>query len=140
MALIDCSTVWSSSMPSGSTCMTMDGPSGRCTRTDRRARRSPSEEMTITPTSTTTTPTRAAQSFIRGSERLRDLLHHLGVETEQLGGFAAQDIALGLLLQERQIVNGRRQVEIPVRIVGGPNELGLGVDHLESRLENREIV
>src|SRR6202012_5583978 len=38
-------------------------------------------------------------------------------QLEQARGGAAEDVVLGLLRQERQVVDGRRQVEVPVRIV-----------------------
>src|SRR5262249_48849266 len=62
------------------------------------------------------------------------------IEPEQAGGVAAEDVALGLLLEERQVVDDRGQVEVPVRIVGRPDQLGLGVDHLEGGFEDREVV
>ncbi len=37
---------------------------------------------------------------------------------------AAQDVALGLLVQERQVVDRARQVEVPVRIVRRPDAAG----------------
>src|ERR1700728_200105 len=48
---------------------------------------------------------------------LRNLLHHLGVETECPCGIAAEDIALRLLVEERQVINHARQVEVPVRVI-----------------------
>ena len=38
------------------------------------------------------------------------------VELEQLHRIAAQDVALGVLAQEGQVVDRARQVEVPVRI------------------------
>src|SRR5215212_860244 len=71
---------------------------------------------------------------------LRNLLHRLGIKLEQLGCGAAEDIALGGLLEERQIVDCAWQVEVPVRVIGGPHQLRVGLDHLEGRFENREVV
>src|SRR5215211_1466361 len=72
--------------------------------------------------------------------RLRNLLHRLGIEIEQLRGVAAEDVALGGFLKERQIVNRARQVEVPMRIIGRPDQLSLRIDHLEGRFQDREIV
>src|ERR1700730_16635436 len=46
-------------------------------------------------------------------------------QLEQARRGAAEDVVLGLLRQERQVVDGRRQIKIPVRIVGGVKELRL---------------
>ena len=51
---------------------------------------------------------------------LRNPLHHLGVEIEHARGVAAEDVALGRLVEERQIVDHPRQIEIPMRIIGRP--------------------
>src|SRR4029078_11995222 len=56
-------------------------------------------------------------------------------QLEQSRRSAAENIVLGLLRQERQIVDRARQVEIPVRIVRGIQQLGLGVDHAEGAFE-----
>src|SRR6267154_434723 len=45
------------------------------------------------------------------------LLRVARLELEQARRRAAQDVVLGLVGQERQIVDGGRQVEVPVRIV-----------------------
>src|SRR5215216_1113080 len=63
-----------------------------------------------------------------GPAALRNLLHRLGVELEQLGRGAAEDVALGWLLEEREIIDRARQVEVPVRIVGRPHQLRVGLD------------
>src|SRR5215510_5912422 len=40
-------------------------------------------------------------------------------QLEQAGRGAAQDVVLGLFRQELQVVDGRGQVEVPVRIIRG---------------------
>src|SRR6187200_2993552 len=49
----------------------------------------------------------------------------------QARGVAAEDVVLGLLREERQVPDRRRQVEIPMRIVGGVEELRFRIDHAE---------
>src|SRR5215212_1571320 len=67
---------------------------------------------------------------IDAASPLRNLLHRLGIKLEQLGCGAAEDVALGGLLEERQIVDCARQIEIPVRVIGRPHQLGISLDHL----------
>src|SRR5215471_21719820 len=55
-------------------------------------------------------------------------------ELEQPCGGAAENIVLGPLGEERQIVDRARQVEVPVRIVGGIEQAVLGVHHAERAL------
>src|SRR5690242_16361373 len=50
-------------------------------------------------------------------------------QLEQARRGAAKDVVLGLLRKERQVGDRRRQVEVPVRIVGGVEQLGFRVDH-----------
>src|SRR5262252_6368665 len=52
-------------------------------------------------------------------------------QLEQARRGAAQDVVLGLLRQELQIVDGRGQVEVPMRIIRGVEELRLRVHHAE---------
>src|SRR5690606_39740578 len=56
-------------------------------------------------------------------------------QAEQSGRVAAENCALVLLGQERQIVNRAGQVEVPVRVIGGEQQLGLRVDHLEREFQ-----
>src|SRR5215204_7036589 len=58
---------------------------------------------------------------IAAAPPLRNLLHRLGIEFEQLGRRPAKNVALGGLLEERQIVDCARQIEIPVRVIGRPH-------------------
>src|ERR1700724_966154 len=44
-------------------------------------------------------------------------------QLEQPRGGAAQNVVLTLLRQERQVPDRRRQIEIPVRIIGGVEQL-----------------
>src|SRR5215204_6660454 len=62
------------------------------------------------------------------------------LEPEQASSGAAQDVVLGLLAQEWQVVNRRGQVEVPVRIVGRVHELRLRIDHLERAFERFEVL
>ena len=55
------------------------------------------------------------------SERMR-------LEVEDALRVAAEDVALGLLAEERQVVDRARQVHVPMRIVGRVEELRLGLD------------
>ena len=66
-------------------------------------------------------------------------LHRLGVEAEHPGGVAAEDVAAAGVAQERQVVDHARQVEVPVRVVRRPHQLGLGIDHLEGRFQDRAV-
>src|SRR5262245_16889303 len=56
-----------------------------------------------------------------------------------LAAGAAEDVAAADFAQERQVVDHARQVEVPVRVVRRPHQLGLDVDHLERRFEDRAI-
>ena len=62
-----------------------------------------------------------------------------GVELEQLARILAKDVVLGLHGEERQVIDHRRQIHVPVRIVGGVDELRLGVHHLERLLQHRKV-
>ena len=75
-----------------------------------------------------------------GTRKSGNFLQHLAVEAEHAGGIAAEDVALGLLAQKRQVVDHARQVEVPVRVVGRPHQLRLGIDHLEGRFQDRLVV
>src|SRR5262249_20275702 len=55
-------------------------------------------------------------------------------QLEQARRRAAENIVLGLLRQERQVPDRRRQVEIPMRIVRRIEELRLGIHHAERAL------
>src|SRR5262245_12240207 len=68
----------------------------------------------------------ARSNSLSGVDRLTVLVVLPGLKVEQLGGVAAQDVALGLFGQERQVVDRRRQIEVPVRVVGREAQLGLG--------------
>src|SRR5258707_14681986 len=68
---------------------------------------------------------------LSGVDWLAVLVMLPGLELEELLGVAAKDVALGLLVEERQVVDRRRQVEVPVRIVGREAKLCLGVDRVE---------
>src|SRR5215470_1702980 len=57
-----------------------------------------------------------------GDARSRNLLHRLEIQSEHLGGGAAEDVAPPFLGQERKIVDHARQIEVPVRIVRRPHE------------------
>src|SRR5690606_41999868 len=61
-------------------------------------------------------------------------------QAEQSGRVAAENCALVLLGQERQIVNRAGQVEVPVRVIGGEQQLGLRVDHLEREFQRLLVV
>src|SRR4029077_16012275 len=90
-------------------------------------------------------PTRATARDARGERdrkpplgrdvaELREVLALLLVarrKLEQPGRGAAQDVVLGLLRDEFEIEDRARQVEVPVRIVGRIEQLGLRVDHAE---------
>src|SRR4051812_34975162 len=52
-------------------------------------------------------------------------------QLEQPRRGAAQDVVLGLLRQELQVVDGRGQVEVPVRVVRRVEELRFRIDHAE---------
>src|SRR5262245_43835642 len=77
-------------------------------------------------------------TVVSGSGHLGELAR-ADVELEQLDRVAAEDVALGLLFQERQVVDRRRQVEVPVRIVGRIEQLALRLDALERRLEEAHV-
>ena len=64
----------------------------------------------------------------------RNLLHRLGVEAQEPRRVAAQDVALGLLGQERQVDDLARQVEIEVRPIRCIQQLGVRLDHVERAL------
>src|SRR6476660_5806893 len=53
-----------------------------------------------------------------GVDRFAGLVVLPGLEPEQLRRVAAQDVAFGLLGEERYVIDRRRQVEVPVRVVG----------------------
>src|SRR5690606_8000254 len=53
---------------------------------------------------------------------------------ERARGGAAEDVVLALLAQERQVRDRAGQIEVPVRIIRGIHQLGVGVDHAERRL------
>src|SRR6185437_7698483 len=67
--------------------------------------------------------------------RRHQLLYRCRVEIENPRGVQPENIALGLLGQERQVANFLRQVEIEMRPVGREHELRLGLDHLQRVLE-----
>ena len=62
------------------------------------------------------------------------------LQLEQPRRGAAEDVVLGLLGQERQVRDRRRQVEVPVRIVGGVHELGFRVHHAERHLQRLHVL
>src|SRR5262249_33670607 len=55
-------------------------------------------------------------------------------QLEQARRGAAEDVVLRLLRQERQVRDGRGQIEVPVRIVRGVHQLRLRIDHAERAL------
>src|SRR4029077_5059329 len=61
-------------------------------------------------------------------------------QLEQPRRGAAENVVLGLLRQEGQVVDRARQVEIPVRVIRGVEQLGLGVDHAEGAFERLAIL
>src|SRR4051812_27108228 len=63
-----------------------------------------------------------------------------GFEAEKFGGAAAQDVALRLLAQKRQVVDLARQIEVPMRIVGRIEKLRISVNPLEAGLHQFPIV
>jgi hypothetical protein len=62
------------------------------------------------------------------------------LQVEHPGGVAAQDAALLAFVQERQVVDGGRRVEIPMRPVRRVEKLRLGLDRLERRLDQLHVV
>src|SRR4029450_10014825 len=61
-------------------------------------------------------------------------------QLEQPRGGAAENVVLGLLREERQVVDRRGQIEIPVRIIRRVKELRLGVDHTEGALQRLAVL
>src|SRR5262249_29791909 len=49
-------------------------------------------------------------------------------QLEQARRGAAQDVVLALFRHERQVPDAARQIEVPVRIVGGVEQMAFGVD------------
>jgi len=83
-------------------------------------------------------------TMARGSAmRRRRNLRQLGLwnlKVEHAGSVLAEDVLARLVAQERQIVDRARQVEVPVRVVRGIQELRIRVDHAERVLERLEVV
>ena len=81
-----------------------------------------------------------------GGDEIAELLQILFLllvarrKLEQPRGGAAEDVVLALLRQERQVPDRRRQIEIPVRIVGGVEQLRFRVDHAERGLHRVVIL
>src|SRR4029077_17308437 len=61
-------------------------------------------------------------------------------QLEQARRGAAQDIVLAFLRHEREIVDGRGQVEVPVRIVRRVKELRFRIDHAERALQRAHVL
>ena len=95
------------------------------------------------PISVTPSPAIAAGPPIDSAGRRGDpgpALVSRDLEVEQAGGVQAEDVALGVLVEERQVEEDARQVEVPVRPVGGVDELGVGLDRRHRRLQEVEVV
>src|SRR5262249_61902820 len=61
------------------------------------------------------------------------------LEVEQPDGVATQNIPLRGLAQEWQVVDRRRQVEIPVRVIRGIDDLRLGIDDAQRLLKKTDV-
>src|SRR5262249_23613565 len=61
-------------------------------------------------------------------------------QLEQARGGAAEDVVLALLGEERQVVDRRRQVEIPVRVVRGVEQVVLRIHHAERALHRLAVL
>src|SRR5262249_17061707 len=61
-------------------------------------------------------------------------------QLEQARRGGAENVVFGLLGQERQVVDRARQVEVPVRIVGGVEQPVLRVHHAEGALHRLAVL
>src|ERR1700730_6600537 len=62
------------------------------------------------------------------------------LQLEQARRGAAEDVVLALLGEERQVVDGRRQIEVPMRIVGRVEEMVFRIHHAERLLQRFEVL
>src|SRR6516225_11884983 len=65
--------------------------------------------------------------------------HALYLQIEDACGIETQNIALGLLGEERQGGDGTRWVEVPVRPIGREQQLRLGLHGIEGRLQQLHV-